>query len=333
MLPLTPAIVDDCGMGSVEGAAARSRGVLSRVWLRVGHRADGRAPLWMELLVVGWLFWLYDVINNLAPLRRALALANAAGLLSVERSLHLDPERAMDHWLAGQVTLAQAASYYYFFTHGLVTFAALAWLWWKAPALYRRLRTRLVIINLIAFAVFWRYPLAPPRMLPHQGFIDVVGTSHAFVSWSSGALLHNADQLAAMPSLHVAWAIWSGLAFWELYRRRAVAALAVAYPLLTSLTVMATGNHYLLDVLAGAATVPTAILIHRGLDRAWALLRQRAIGTPALEAAGVPIGTPALEPAGVLPALDAAAAVEDGREARKTQARAEPSVGRLPARR
>jgi hypothetical protein len=225
--------------------------------------------------VIAWLFYLYDVVNNFAPIRQRLAIHNATGLISLEHSLRLDPEHAINAWLAGQALLGSIASYYYFFAHGLITFGVLALLWWKRPALYRRQRTLLVIINLIAFVIFWRYPLAPPRMFPNLGFVDVIATSHALVSWSSGALVHDADQLAAMPSLHLAWAIWSGMSLCLLLRRRIVVLAALAYPLMTALVVMGTGNHYLLDVLAGASTVPLAYAIQRGLE--WAFARAPAL--------------------------------------------------------
>ena len=85
-------MLDDCVMGTVEGVVGERRTPLRRAWLRVGRRADGRAPLWIELAVIGWLFWLYDVINDFAPIRQLLAVRNAMGVLSLERSLHLDLE-------------------------------------------------------------------------------------------------------------------------------------------------------------------------------------------------------------------------------------------------
>jgi membrane-associated phospholipid phosphatase len=141
-----------------------------------------------------------------------------------------------------------------------------------------------VLINLVAFVVFWRYPLAPPRMFPGLGYHDVIATSHALVSWHSGLLVHDADQLAAMPSLHVAWAAWCGLALWQLHRRRAGAVLAVAYPLLTSFVVIATGNHYLLDVVAGFGTVLAALALHWALGRVLAVRQRRKVAV--LEPAG-----------------------------------------------
>lgn len=275
---------DDCRMGSVEGVLAGSRSLLEGVWRRISRRGDGRAPLWIELAVIAWLFYLYDVVNDFAPIRQRLATQNATGLITLEHTLRLDPEHAINAWLAGQTLLGSIASYYYFFAHGIVTITVLALLWWKRPSLYRRQRTLLVIINLIAFVVFWRYPLAPPRMFPGLGYHDVIATSHALVSWHSGLLVHDADQLAAMPSLHVAWAAWCGLALWQCSRRRAVAVLAVAYPLLTSFVVIATGNHYLLDVVAGFGTVLAALALHWALGRVLALRQRRKVAV--LEPAG-----------------------------------------------
>jgi diacylglycerol O-acyltransferase len=241
--------VEDCGEPPTPTRPSW-RGRLSRL----GRRRDGRAPLMLELAIIAWLFWLYDVINNLAPTRVALARTDARGLLAFERSLGLNVERTLNRWLSSHAVLSFIATYYYFFAHVIVTFSVLAWLWWSRPDIYRRLRAPLVLINLIAFAVFWRYPLAPPRMLAGLGYRDVVASTHAVISWDSGALVHDADQLAAMPSLHVAWASWSALAVWQLVRRRLVRALVVLYPFLTGVIVIATGNHWLMDVLAGAAT-------------------------------------------------------------------------------
>jgi hypothetical protein len=273
-------------MGMVEGEIDVHRTPLQRLpsamgglWRRVGRRRDGRAPLWIELAIIAWLFWLYDVINDFAPVRQLLALRDATNLLSFERSLGLDPERTLNHWLAAHGTLSVISSYYYFFAHAIVTFGVLVWLWWQAPKLYARLRTQLVIVNLIAFVVFWRYPVAPPRSFPGLGYIDVIARSHALVSWHSGVLVHDADQFAAMPSLHVAWASWCAIAIWQLTRRPAIRVLATLYPLLTCLVVLGTANHFLLDVVAGVATVTLAVALQRGLGALLASRRRARAAT------------------------------------------------------
>src|ERR1700686_3487248 len=140
-----------------------------------------RSRWWVEALVIVWLGWVYDLITNLAPLRLHAALGHAEGLLSLEHTLHIDPEHALDQWLAGHHTLGLAISDYYDNAHFVVTLALLGWLWWRRADVYRPLRNALVLVNLLAFIVFWRYPVAPPRMLP--GFTDIVADTHAIGSW------------------------------------------------------------------------------------------------------------------------------------------------------
>lgn len=249
-----------------------------RVLLRVVTRRDGRAPVWLEALVVVWLLWLYDQINNLAPLRRIAALHNAANLLAFERSLNISPELGIDRWVAAHATFGLIFSYYYVAAHFFVTFGLLGYLWWRKPRTYRPLRTQLVIINLIGLAVFWLYPVAPPRMLANDGFRDIIVLTQAVGNFHQGGLASTADQYAAMPSLHIAWAAWSAIVVWSVTRRRAIRILAAAYPLITAFVVIATGNHFLLDVFAGAALAATATLLELGAARWIPAYRRRRYG-------------------------------------------------------
>ena len=209
------------------------------------------------------------------------ALGDAHKVLSLEQSLHIDPEHALDRWLAAHQTLALAVSDYYDNAHFIVTLGVLGYLWWRRPDLYRPLRNVLVLTNVLAFIVFWRYPVAPPRML--HGFTDVVAASGAFGSWHTGALASQANQLAALPSLHMAWAGWCTLAVWRMTTRRWLRVLAVLYPCVTALAVLSTGNHFLLDVLAGLLTLAVSVLIVRIATAGWDASRwRRNKGRPAL---------------------------------------------------
>lgn len=256
-----------------------------------------RSRWWVELLAIAWLAWLYDIVTGLAPLRQPLAIAHGRALLRLEQYLHVAGEHSLNVWLAGHRILGTVLSYYYDNAHFVVTFGLLGWLWWKRADIYRPLRNALVAINLIGLLVFWLYPVAPPRML--KGFEDVIASSHTFGSWHTGSLASDADQLAAMPSLHIAWAVWCGVALWRMSsawsmasagwpwrtssarwpwrtssagwpwrmssarrlaaRRRCARTLAFAYPAFTALVVLCTANHYLLDVLAGALTAAVAV--------------------------------------------------------------------------
>ncbi len=228
-----------------------------------------RPRWWPEVLVIVWLCWVYDDIANLAPLRQRAAYAHARSILHLERVAHLDPEAALDRWLAGHHTLALWVSNYYDNAHFIVTLAVVGLLWWRYPSLYRPLRNSLVLINVVGLAVFWLYPAAPPRLLDPRRYADVVATTHAFGSWHTGTLATAANQLAAVPSLHIAWAAWSSLALWRVLRScrnrggdRNRGVLAVwLYPVVTTLAVMATGNHFLLDAVAGLATMVVCTVI------------------------------------------------------------------------
>jgi membrane-associated phospholipid phosphatase len=222
-------------------------------------RAPARTRWWIEGLVIVWLCWLYDATTNLRPLRPHVAIDNAVGVLHLEQTLHLDPELTLDRWLAGHHTLGLVLSDYYDNAHFIVTLAVLAWVWWRRVDVYRPLRNSLVLVNVLGFVVFWFFPVAPPRMLP--GYTDVVASTHAFGSWHTGSLASHANQFAAMPSLHMAWAAWCTLALWRATKSLWMRALAVLYPCLTALAVLATGNHFLLDIVGGLAVLAAAVLL------------------------------------------------------------------------
>ena len=223
-----------------------------------------RSPILAELAGLVFLVWIYDWLEDSAPLRKRLAFANAQGMLSFERRIDLDPERALDHWLAHHSVLAFLSSVFYSNAIFAVTFAFAAVIWWRRPDIYRPLRNELVLANLIGFAVFWAYPVAPPRML--AGFIDVVQKAGGLGAWHD-TLIKHADQFAAMPSMHLGYAVWCSWVAWRLARgqdrsaKRLAGAFGVVYTLLTALIVIGTGNHYLLDVLAGTGTVVVAVTV------------------------------------------------------------------------
>ena len=230
----------------------------------VASAAKAKAKRSRIAVEVAWLLFLvfvYDWLQDLAPLRRTLAFVNARALLAFEIRVGLDPEKALDHWLAPQHVLAFVLSTFYSNAIFVVTFAFAAFLWWKRPDIYRPLRNDLVLTNLIGFVVFWAFPVAPPRMLP--GFIDVVSRSGGLGSWHDSLIKH-ADQLAAMPSMHIGYAVWCSLVAWRVARKHSakVGALVfgISYPVVTAIVVMATGNHYLVDVLAGVACAAIAVL-------------------------------------------------------------------------
>lgn len=273
------------------------------------HFARRRSPIWLELFIIAWLCWLYDDINNLSPFRRALAFANGRFFLHIEQVVRLDPEASLNHWLAGHPAWGWVAGLYYDNVHFVSTLGLIGLVWWMFPDKYRPLRNGLVLTNLVAMVIFWLVPTAPPRLLDPTRYVDIVGQSHSFGSWHSGTLATAANQLAAMPSMHIGWAAWSALAAWRILPRCWWSGLVWIYPCVTAIDVMATGNHYLSDVVAGAAVFALAQLV---ADRwqGWLTAREarRAlVGIDALAPAEALTPAEALAPAGGLVELGPAA--------------------------
>ena len=214
---------------------------------------ERRRPAWLgELAVVVGLLFVYDEVAGLARVRAASAVAHGNTLLRVE---HFSLERRFNQVLHQAGWLHDLAAYYYDVAHVSVTTAVLVVAYALRQGAYRRARTALVAINVVGLAVFLVYPLAPPRLLPGAGFADIIAMSHTWFAWeSAGGVAERANEYASMPSLHVAWAVWVALTVTSMTTRRVWHVVAWAHVLLTSVVVVATGNHYLLDVLAGALT-------------------------------------------------------------------------------
>jgi membrane-associated phospholipid phosphatase len=224
-----------------------------------------------EIFLIAGLAVIYEEIRDHMVQAGAAAAGHALLIVSAERSLGLFRERAVQDAIIGSDTVTDAFNAYYGGTHFLIPILVLAWLMFRHPAHYARARTALAAITGLAFIVFWLFPVAPPRLLPARfGIIDtlVAGSGHI-----EGALISAAgDQYASMPSVHVAWAVWCALAVYPVARHWAVRALAVAYPLVTMLVVVATGNHFFLDVIAGALLAcVTWVAVTRG--GAWLSVR------------------------------------------------------------
>jgi membrane-associated phospholipid phosphatase len=204
-----------------------------------------------EIILIALFAVCYEEIRNNLVQAGAAAASHARQIVSAEQALGLFHERAVQDAIIGNDTVTDAFNAYYGGTHFLIPIAVLIWLFVWHPAHYARARTALAAITGLAFIVFWLYPVAPPRLLPARfGIIDtlVAGSGHMESALISAA----GDQYASMPSVHVAWAAWCALAVYPVARHWAVRALAIAYPLLTTLVVVSTGNHFFLDVIAGA---------------------------------------------------------------------------------
>jgi len=217
-----------------------------------------------ELAVIAVLLVVYDRVRALADVRSSVADAHGWSILHVESVLHLRIEDNLNDWLTQRGLVRVLAVDFYQYLHVSVALAVLVVCYLGRPGVYRPVRNALVLTNVVGLAVFAVYPAAPPRLLPGAGFVDSV--ADAGFSTSHGPIA--ADQYGALPSLHLAWATWVAVAGFALTRHWAPRLLFVAYPVLTAIVVMATGNHYVLDVASGvllglAATWATGLLPRR----------------------------------------------------------------------
>ncbi len=205
---------------------------------------------------MAFLLVVYDQVAGLAKVRAEAAFAHGRDLLAMSP---WGVEKAADLWLAGVSWLHAPAAYYYDLAHIDVTVAVfLACFAFRAPV-YRRARTALVLVNLMGLAVFLLYPVAPPRLLPGAGFVDIVAGSGTFGAWEAGgAVADRANEFGSMPSLHAAWAIWVALTVMSMTTHRSLRVLAWAHVAMTFVVVVVTGNHYLIDLAAGALVVAAA---------------------------------------------------------------------------
>jgi PAP2 superfamily protein len=200
-----------------------------------------------ELLVVLVLVKVYDIIRSLASTREADAFSHGWSILSLESPFNVNFDLTLNHWLVRSDLLTDLAGLWYQFAHLTVTMSVLACCFRFRPDIYRRARNSLILVNVVGLIVFWLYPVAPPRLLPGSGFVD---TTAAF--WQEAARQVSANEFAALPSLHLAWATWSVLVARALLRNRPwPRRLAPIHGLITALVVVATANHYVLDVVAG----------------------------------------------------------------------------------
>ncbi|MFI0260088.1 phosphatase PAP2 family protein [Streptomyces sp. NPDC017056] len=257
------------------------------------HAAPGSRPRWWtELPLLALVYVAYSAGRLVARGDAHTATGHGQTILRWEELLRLDPERALNRLFTATPALGIPADFAYASLHYLVTPAVLIWLWHRRPERYRTLRTWLMLATLIGLVGFTLLPTAPPRLLDAgSGFADTMARFASYGWWGGDAsaprgLGGMTNQFAAMPSLHVGWALWCGVVLWKLGRKRSTRALGVAYPLLIVLVVMGTANHYLLDALAGTAVMGLGLLLTRPALRAADRVRARlgAGGAPGTHA-------------------------------------------------
>ncbi len=215
-----------------------------------------RLPWVAEIASILFCYALYCVIRVLAPHRLDVALQNATSVETLEAALGLNDEAWLNAFLTRHDWLQILASYYYVSLHYVVTSIVLIWLWRRRDRDYAAMRSSLVLASAIALVIYAAWPMAPPRYVM-SGAVDTV---HDVLASGGHGVAGLVNDLAAMPSMHVGWALWCAVVVVRLSASR-LRHLAWLYPLVTTLVVIATANHYLLDAVGGVVVVAVPLYL------------------------------------------------------------------------
>jgi hypothetical protein len=218
-----------------------------------------------EVLFVAVLFFAYKLGRLLVEGHVGAATTNAQHVWDFERLVHLPSEASLQAALLSHTLWIRVANCFYAYVHFPATAAALVWLYLRRPEIYRWFRRTLASLTALALVIHALFPLAPPRMLTTAGLVD---TGHLYGPsvYGSPSTDTLSNQYAAMPSLHVAWALAVAIALIAATRSRR-RWLWPAHPIMTLLVVVVTGNHYWLDAIAAVALLALVLAVVTPLSR------------------------------------------------------------------
>ncbi|MFE4366715.1 phosphatase PAP2 family protein [Streptomyces sp. NPDC056835] len=236
--------------GAGNEVAAAPEAAEDRTWLQ--HlRAPRRPRIWFEILLIAVSYWTYSLIRNAVPEQKAKALRNADWIWEAEKTLGIAVEQTINHAMNSVTWLIVGMNYYYATLHFIVTIGVLVWLFRHHPGRYAAARLVLFATTAVALLGYYLYPLAPPRLMNGQQFIDTVLRHETWGSMASGDLKHMSNQYAAMPSMHIGWSLWCGLIIFAFASAPWAKILGLLYPTLTLLVIVSTANHFWLDAVGG----------------------------------------------------------------------------------
>jgi hypothetical protein len=255
-------------------------------------------PLAGALQVAGliWLYVLYDAARAWLTGSSGVAERHAVQILGVERWLGVGIEHGLQRGVLHTRWLVSLCNLCYSVTHLVVPIVVLVLLYRRAPARYRYWCGVFVAMLGLALVCFWAYPLMPPRLMPaHFEYVD---TSLRYFTVTREPLRHMLgnsstptpgswmanNPYAAMPSLHVAWALWALVAAWPVVRSRFARAALALYPAMMAVSVVVTGNHWTLDALGGVALLATSVVLVALVQRLLSQARARSVPVAPVEA-------------------------------------------------
>lgn len=217
-----------------------------------------------QAALIAAVFFAYRIGRHLADGRTAEAFRNARWVWDFERLTRLPSEAAVQHAALHWTGWVHTVNLYYVNVHFPATTVFLIWAWLLHRDAWPRVRNAIITSTALALVIHASFPLAPPRFIGH-GLIDLM-TVYGPTAYPQGPGEGMSNQYAAMPSLHVGWAI---LVAWGIVKfgRWRLRWLAVLYPVATTSVVVLTANHYWLDGIVGAAVVVVSIALSGPIQR------------------------------------------------------------------
>jgi membrane-associated phospholipid phosphatase len=225
----------------------------------------------------------YEVSRALLEGSADVALAHAHDIIRAERALGIFVERDIQQWaLDGPGFVVDVARWTYQNCQRLITWSFVLWLYLRRNAFFPRVRNTIITLDVLGLAGYFLYPTAPPRLTPGFGFVDVLDPSQANLRSSLVGSLTNL--YAAVPSLHSAYALLLGITGYRACRHLVTRLIWALYPALVVFATVATGNHWLLDAVAGFAVLAIAWAVVSRLPAA----ANRPVAPPVRDATAVP---------------------------------------------
>jgi membrane-associated phospholipid phosphatase len=244
----------------------------------------GAADLLWQILLFCGAYWVYRLVRGQVFTQSAAAFEHAREIIDAERALHLFAEQHIQAWAIGTGWVDDVGAWMYLNTHFVVTTCTLAFIYLFRNEHFYFVRNMFMVAMAIALVGYVVYPTAPPRMLPELGFADSVADFTGVSSDASVNALFN--PYAAVPSMHVAFALMLAVPMVRIARRAWVRAVWAAYAPVVTLVVVVTGNHWVLDAVAGAATAAVAAIVAQALfararPQVWAWVTEPGLPAPA----------------------------------------------------
>jgi hypothetical protein len=236
-----------------------------------------RHPWAFEVVLFAVGLLVYQVSRALVIGDAPAAFENAISILNFERSTGLSVETSIQEFALTHLSVTKALNLFYVYGHYTITPIFFIWLYRKRRRWYPFVRNAFFTANAIALTMFMIFPVAPPRYLSSQGFIDTL-RSISDIDLHTGTLAGLFNPYAAVPSMHFGYSLLIGIVAFFLFKSWALRIVSLIYPALVFLAITGTGNHYVLDALAGGVVIATAFLLVRGWDWARPRLAARHAG-------------------------------------------------------